>query len=202
MSSSVRLPMPNPSPSSLVEQVHVFLARRIEHRDLGLQIVDRVRLRLARACGSSQTSSTSACFARRPHRGLAGGEVHAFQRGLVAAHRGLQQRRRAGGFDADEAAWSANLPGRYLSRLTHLSPTRRQTPCRRRRSSSASLRLEIEVEVVAGELLRVLLDQHALAGGDVHFLEVVPFGTRSLRPTATTPGFFHDRPTISARTPL
>jgi hypothetical protein len=30
----------------------------------------------------------------------------------------------------------------------------------------------------------------------------VPLGTRSLRPTAMTLGFFHDRPMISARTPL
>ncbi len=108
-------------------------------------------------------------------RGLAGGEIDALERGLVAAHRGLQQRGLARELDADEAAGQRIL----LTDAQHADPLVAHATQQLRAVGVVlrrDARLEIEVEVVAGDFLRVLLDQRALARGEVHFPQVVPFG--------------------------
>ena len=170
----MRLRDAEPVAEFLRQQVHVFLDRRVEHGDLGLEIVHRVGLRRARARVGPDGFDVG-LFAGAEHRGLAGGDIHAHQRGLVAAHGRLHQRGGARSFDADRGGGQRI----FLAELEQAHPLAAglaEDLAAFGQRLQRELRLEVEVEIVAGELLRVLLDQHALARWRVHFPEVVPLG--------------------------
>jgi hypothetical protein len=89
----------------------------------------------------------------------------------------------------------------YLSRLTHLPPLRRKIspPSARFLTASLGLRSRSTSKLANSRVFSSMSVRLPVAMFTSHRSN--HSGTRSLRPTATEPGFFHDSPITSALAP-
>src|SRR6185437_2674612 len=104
-------------------------------------------------------------------------EIDTHEGGLVAPHRALQERRATIALDRERCRREAvfrTVREEALPLLAGAAAEQLTAAARQRLQRDA--RHELEVRHVAGELLRILFDQLALAAAHVDLVEIVPLG--------------------------